>query len=85
VRLSRGLTDEALFVLMACEGVSKSRTLRVFSEKALDRPSVTRHLAGKGGLKEAVHDLLAKNLLDRAGRGRVACTNDGNLVKHAFN
>lgn len=81
--LTDTLTDAEIFVLMACEGVGKSNSLRVFSERGLAKPSVLKPLSAKGvALDSVIRSLIEKGFLLRAGRGRLSSTSDGNIVKH---
>lgn len=84
--LAQKLDHEELFVLMACEGLGKSRQLRVFPRAALRKPSVDGWLRQRNvTLDQVVKALLRKGFLNPVGRGKLVCTDDGDLVKHAFN
>jgi len=82
------ITDAQLFVLMASEHCEKGgRQLRWFSDRDLDKASVTRHLVEWGTtLKKAIQQLRRHRLLLPAGeRGRLRASTEGNTVKHTFN
>lgn len=84
--LAQRLTDEELFVLMACEGIGKSRQLRVFARQALRKPSVQGPLSERGHeVGDVIDALIGKGFLNRVGTKKLVCTDDGDLVKHAFN
>lgn len=71
---------------MACEGVGKSPQFRVFARAALKKPSVEGRLKQRDfDLSDVVGELVAKSFLNRVGTKKLVCTDDGDLVKHAFN
>lgn len=86
-RLSILLTDAELLVLMASQGIAKRGPVhRVFSERNLAKPSVTKALEVAGvHLGDCLDELVRKGMLARRGRGAFAATSAGNTVKHAFN
>lgn len=87
LRLSAAVTDPELFVLMASQRVTKrGRTLRVFCEDDLAKPSVAGALLPSGAtVRDCLAGLARKGFLVPRGRRCFTAQRGENLVKHAFN
>lgn len=84
--LAAALSTSEIFVLLASEGVSKSGTLRVFGEFELRRPTVVNPLRSlEVGVDEVIAALVERGMFRRPARGRLACSREGDVVKHVFN
>src|SRR5207249_1170378 len=79
--------DEALFVLLACEGQGKSDQRRIFDPSSLKaRPGLVNQLPNAADDVDTVLKILkASNprFVNPVGSG-IVCTTEGDLVKHAF-
>ena len=71
---------------MAAEGHGKSKSLGVFDERVLRRPSVAKPLDSRGtSVDSVIKALLNREYFLRAGRGRLSKSPEGSCVEHVFN